>query len=294
MSFCIGISAIFESFRTVHARTFLAAINHFINTHDTQGLRFVFEDDDASHEGGRAAAQKLIARGVDVVVGHFSSDAAAGALPLYQASGIPVLLPAATKQDLVGGGAQVFRLCPSDNDLMELLAKNLIMDAPRSSVLIAHDSTEHGKSLARALTAILGGSSVPVCPTLEQAEAVVYCGRLNNSIRYVNSLLNEHRDLPVYLTDDALSDWFIQNTPSLQSLRIVGLATAEPTYFQESLAALQIAGALSLCGEMLDALQTATFDTVLGHVQFCNGQNRFAHAALWEIRDQRFIPSTSV
>ncbi|SEO07834.1 ABC transporter substrate-binding protein [Pseudomonas sp. NFACC39-1] len=293
MSFCIGISAIFESFRTVHARTFLAAINHFINTHDTLGLRFVFEDDDASPQGGRRAAQNLIAKGVDVVVGHFSSDAAAGALPLYQASGIPVLLPAATKQDLLEGAAHAFRLCPSDKDLMELLAKNLIMDAPRGNVLIVHDSTEHGKSLARVLTAILAGSSMFVAPTLELAEVVVYCGRLNNSIRYVNSLLNEHRDLPIYLTDDALSNWFIQNTSPLQNLRIVGLVTAEPTYFQESLAALQIARTLSHCGEMLDALQTATFNTVLGQVQFCNGQNRFAHAALWEIRDQRFIPSTS-
>lgn len=299
MPFCIGISAIFESSRTVHARTFLAAINHFLNTHDTQGLSFIFEDDDASYEGGRRAAQRLIAKGADIVVGHFSSDAASGALPEYQRLGIPVLLPAATKQQLVGNTANAFRLCPCDNGLMTLLAKHLLQRYPGANVQIDHDSTEHGESLALALASILANSSVGICSSVKHAAAVVYCGRLNNSIRYVNALFNQRGDVPVYLTDDALSSWFIQNTAPLDSLHVVGLSTgnhaqsAYETYYLESLAALQIAKTLSHGGDMLHALHTATFDTVMGGVQFSDGENRMARAALWKIHNQRFIPSTS-
>lgn len=300
MPFCIGVSAIFDSSRTVHARTFLAAVNRFINTHETMGLRFIFEDDDASPEGGRRAARQLIARGADIVVGHFSSDAAGAALPLYEAAGIAVLLPAATKQDLVTGITHAFRLCPSDSNLMGLLARQLLEDDPAASVLITHDSTEHGESLARCLAGILDGSPLRVVSSLDHAEVVVYCGRLNNSIRYVNALPDSHRHRPVYLTDDALSSWFIQHAAPLGNLSIVGLAATDPglstceTYYLESLAALQIASALSHCDPPLDALQTKTFNTVIGDVQFCDGENRFARAALWKIRNRRFIPFTSV
>ncbi|WP_338495622.1 ABC transporter substrate-binding protein [Pseudomonas sp. WP18] len=298
MPFCIGISAIFESTRTVHARTFLAAINHFINTHDTTGLTFIFEDDDASPEGGRRAARRLISRGADVVVGHFSSDAAAGALPLYEAAGIAVLLPAATKQDLVGTLTHAFRLCPSDNDLMTLLARQLLTHGASASVLLTHDSTAHGESLARSLTALLERTTLRLTTSPERADAVVYCGRLNNSIRYVNALPEQLRDRPIYLTDDALSSWFIEQTDALDSLGIVGLATAgvglsaSETYYQESLAALQIASALRHGGPMLDALHTTTFATVMGDVQFRDGENRFTRAALWKVRNQRFVPFT--
>ncbi|MDO7896183.1 ABC transporter substrate-binding protein [Pseudomonas citrulli] len=299
MPFCIGLSAIFESDRTVHARTFLAAINHFINSHDTRGLTFIFEDDDASPEGGRGAARRLIARGADVVVGHFSSDAASAALPLYASSGIPVLLPAATKQDLVNEVTHAFRLCPSDNDLMTLLARQLLTHASIDSVLLTHDSTEHGESLARSLAALLEPSRLRITSSLDHAAALVYCGRLNNSIRYVNELPERLRDRPLYLTDDALSSWFIEQTAPRDTLGIVGLATAGPglaageTYYQESLAALQIARALSHCESLLDALQTTTFDTVMGDVQFRDGENRFTRAALWTVRNRRFIPFTS-
>lgn len=299
MPFCIGISAIFESSRTVHARTFLMAVNHFINHHDTHGLTFRFEDDDASYDGGRRAAQRLLDQGAQVIVGHFSSDAAMGALPLYRAVGVPVLLPAATKQDLLGMEPHAFRLCPSDTGLVTLLARRIRDDIPGARLLVAHDSTDHGESLARALISTLAGSNVRLTLTLEQADAVVYCGRLNNSIRYVNTLLNRRRDLRIYLTDDALSSWFIQNTPPSDTLRIVGLATVDPsqalyeTYYLESLAAMQIATTLIHCQDRLDTLRTTLFTTVLGDVRFCDGENRYARAALWKIRNQRFVPSTS-
>lgn len=299
MPFCIGISAIFESSRTLHARTFLMAVNHFINHHDTRGLIFRFEDDDASYDGGRRAAQRLLDQGAQVVVGHFSSDAALGALPLYRAAGVPVLLPAATKQDLLGMEPHAFRLCPSDTGLATLLARRIRNDLPGASLLVAHDSTDHGESLARALISMLAGSNVRLTLTLEQADAVVYCGRLNNSIRYVNTLLNRRNDVRIYLTDDALSSWFIQNTPPSDTLRVVGLGSVDPslamheTYYLESLAAMQIAATLSHCHDQLDTLRTALFTTALGDVQFCDGENRYAQAALWKIRNQRFVPSTS-
>src|SRR5690606_10720909 len=91
----VGVSASLDPARTVHTQGFLNSVELFNRTRDFP-FHLVWTDDGASAHRARAAARQMIASGVDVVVGHFASDAAASALEMYQDSGTPVLLPAAT------------------------------------------------------------------------------------------------------------------------------------------------------------------------------------------------------
>ncbi len=93
----VGISALFEPQVTRHARTFMRALavarSHFPGLSQ---VKFIFRDDGASQETALAVVRYFIQQGVDLVVGHFSSDAALSAAQYYRQAGIPLLTPAAT------------------------------------------------------------------------------------------------------------------------------------------------------------------------------------------------------
>jgi branched-chain amino acid transport system substrate-binding protein len=108
-----------------------------------------FDDDAADPVAAREAARRLISAGVEAVVGHYNSDAAAAAGPLYHAAGIPLLLPAATRDGLAREiGA--FRLCATDADQVSALATAL---AGTNGFALACDSTQYAARLAAGLRA---------------------------------------------------------------------------------------------------------------------------------------------
>ncbi len=84
-------------------------------------FRLQYEDDCAQVSQARAAAERLVQAGVDAVVGHFNSDCARVAGPIYQAAGIPFLMPASTASGLISetGG---YRICAPDDAQVETLA----------------------------------------------------------------------------------------------------------------------------------------------------------------------------
>ncbi|EPM69538.1 hypothetical protein A3SM_28795, partial [Pseudomonas syringae pv. actinidiae ICMP 18886] len=114
----VGVSALFDPADTPHARTFMRALAVARNC--IPGLARVqwhFLDDGANAARGAEVAQHMIDWQADVVVGHFSSDAAIIAAPLYQQAGIALLTPAATIDRLTLEHFNVFRFCPSDRQL---------------------------------------------------------------------------------------------------------------------------------------------------------------------------------
>ncbi|WP_349369153.1 ABC transporter substrate-binding protein [Salinarimonas sp.] len=109
----------------------------------------VAADDAAMPAPAREAARRLLAAGVDAVVGHFNSDAAAEAGPLYREAGVPLLLPASTRDGLAREiGA--LRLCPTDADQVTALAEAL---AAVGAVALATDATPYAARLVAALVA---------------------------------------------------------------------------------------------------------------------------------------------
>ena len=109
--------------------------------------RLLIDDDAADPPTACEAAHRLIRAGVEAVVGHFNSDAAAAAGPIYRAAGVPLLLPAATRDGLARD-VSAFRMCPTDADQVRALAAAL---ARTDCVVLASDSTPYAARLAAGL-----------------------------------------------------------------------------------------------------------------------------------------------
>jgi len=270
-----------------------------------------WENDDATFEGGRRAAQDLLKRDVSLVVGHYASAAAAGALPVYSAAGIPLLLPAATADRLTIDHENAFRICRRDSALAKYICDMIRHINNPSRVAVAHDGSLHGHSLSGVLTAILNECSL-LSDGGQDPDAVVFAGSYGNSVRY----LQEHRArrplCPLYLTDDAVHPDLEKDAYGFeQHLYIAGYAPthwypgakeiiaeywnarhAYPfTYFLETYAAMQIAFACKQLprDEIMQALRVKTWQTVLGDLRFTGGENNCSRFAIWQVTKEHGI-----
>jgi branched-chain amino acid transport system substrate-binding protein len=83
-----------------------------------QKIQAVMVDDYCDPEQAVAAANKLVADGVDVVIGHLCSGAAVPASKVYAQAGILMMTPAATTPLLTEQGLDnVFRFCGRDDQV---------------------------------------------------------------------------------------------------------------------------------------------------------------------------------
>jgi hypothetical protein len=111
--FKIGVSANLIPGISVHTDTFIRAITMGVASVDSfrqNKFELVWANDHSSFSGGDRAALKLVESRVELVVGHYASSAAKGALPHYAKANVPVLLPAATADCLTGSFENAFRL----------------------------------------------------------------------------------------------------------------------------------------------------------------------------------------
>lgn len=116
----LGLAIDLSPTASAHTQTFLRAVR--TRMLHAPHLRVSLVSDDRTPDGGLRAARTLIDRGVQAVVGHFSSRAAGTAVPLYRAAGLPVLLPAATSRALHRAAwSHVGLFSASDDDLLQAL-----------------------------------------------------------------------------------------------------------------------------------------------------------------------------
>lgn len=307
----VGLTAILDPRRTAHARTFLRGIVTAINNMpDVAALRFVMADDGASGARAVEVAEGFVRGGVDLVVGHFSSDAAMAAARVYERHGVPLLLPAATASRVTHGTTAAFRLCPSDT----LLARRLVAFAgtqgwPRLSV--EADPSLHGRHLADEIRAEAVRAGLDLTDDPWAADAAVFAGRLGESAAYLSGRRAEGYRRPIVLTDDAASPELLARVRDPGNLAVIGFVAAsmldgtgpmagahrasygeEPAvYFLETVAALTIAAQLSrMPGDRLEHLRTGRFATVLGEMSFEGGECRNPPHALWQARNGRLEP----
>jgi branched-chain amino acid transport system substrate-binding protein len=112
-------------------------------------LRVVVADDYCDPQQATAAARKLVADGVRVVVGHQCSDAAIAAAPVYEAAGIVLLSNFATNPELTERGLRlVFRVIGRDDRQAEIAAAYLVERFAGKRVAILHDTRRYGRGLA--------------------------------------------------------------------------------------------------------------------------------------------------
>ncbi len=114
-----------------------------------QTVRLITADDACDPEQAVAVANKLVAEGVVLVVGHVCSGASIPAAKVYEAAGIPMISPASTNPALTDEGhPNVFRVIGRD-DHQGVVAGNYLADRwGDEEIAILHDNQVYGEGLA--------------------------------------------------------------------------------------------------------------------------------------------------
>jgi ABC-type branched-subunit amino acid transport system substrate-binding protein len=311
----VGLSALLNANETAHSRTFLRGITLSINEMpEVAKMDFVFADDGASPKRALEVADYFVGNGVEVVVGHFSSDSAMSASEIYARHNIPLLLPAATASKVTRGKSNAFRICPSDS----LLAKRLVTYVQRKGwtrLSVESDTSLHGIMLADEIRDQAKRMLLHLVDESFSADALIFAGRLKASADYVIGKRAEGYGGPIVLTDDAASPKVLADMDDPGELSIIGFAAAsmideasaisrahrasfgeEPdVYFLETVAAMSIAAQLAGWeGDRVEAVRTGEFPTVVGAVSFAEGERRNPPHAIWEPRGNHRLEAIQI
>jgi branched-chain amino acid transport system substrate-binding protein len=124
-------------------------------------------DDYCDAEQALAAARKLVADRVAVVIGHICSGTAIPASLLYEAAGIPLIALAANPV-LTGRGLRLtFRVAPRDDVNAEFTAEHMVRELAAKRIGIVHDSRVYGRGLGELVRQSLDELGTP--PVLFEA-----------------------------------------------------------------------------------------------------------------------------
>lgn len=308
----VGVSALFDPSETPHARTFLRALCVARNVlPGLQRIQWRFLDDGADARRGAEVARQFVEWRADVVIGHFSSDAAMGAAEVYRQAGIPLLTPAATFDGLTQQHANVFRFCPSDRQLAADLV-DWLTGRKWQVVHVSADDSAHGQGLASAIAKTAAQAGLRRVVEREQAQVEVFAGRLRASREHWQSRRAAGSKATLVLTDDAASMQLGTAQEADDSTYVIGFGAADQafgsgdaqlqalfnappeTYYRESLLMLHVLAQLATGAwrrhELLQALQTTRFDTPLGEVAFTRGERHGVWTQLWRIGPAGLIP----
>jgi branched-chain amino acid transport system substrate-binding protein len=112
-------------------------------------LAAVLVDDFCDPEQAVAAAHKLVADGVPVVVGHQCSGAALPASSIYEDAGIILISPAATNPRLTERDMRyTFRTCGRDDLQGAMVGDHLAKEWAGAEIAIVHDGQAYGRGIA--------------------------------------------------------------------------------------------------------------------------------------------------
>ena len=105
-------------------------------------------DDYCDAEQGLAAARKLVADGVAVVIGHLCSGTAIPVSLFYEAARIPLITLAANPLLTDRGLRLTFRSSPPDDANAKFTAQHMVRQLAAKRIAIVHDMRVYGKGLA--------------------------------------------------------------------------------------------------------------------------------------------------
>lgn len=124
---------------------------------DGRDLELVTEDDGCDATAAVAAAQKLVTAGVQGSVGGYCSGATLPTLPIFAEAGIPMVIPAANSNELVGQGA--FMVNGTGTQQAEAAVAWLNKEGAKN-IVIVDDNQAYPKDLADSIEAQAEGITV--------------------------------------------------------------------------------------------------------------------------------------
>ncbi|EQC00156.1 hypothetical protein B738_12869 [Photorhabdus temperata subsp. temperata M1021] len=278
----------------------MRTIEIFQELYNNNTLEFIFSEDYGSIEGGAKAAQYNIEKNVDIIIGHFSSNAAIGAAEIYSRHNIPVLLPTATETTLTIRNSNIFRICFNNKNIAHALV-SLIEEDQGLYYEIKTDGSKYSDNLFADIHRILGRSYDDI-KSNDNADQIIFIGTIGKSEQFLQNYFSEKRNGKIILTDDAACKQL--NLPeNVENGQITGigfapvefvnpLASCIQLYFQryhqfpnvfflETFAALEIAHQLTASDNLLHRLEREKFQTTLGHIKFIKGECSAAKLCLW-------------
>ncbi|OMQ27063.1 ABC transporter substrate-binding protein [Serratia oryzae] len=296
-----GFAAILDPAKSIHTETVLRALRIYQSLFAAKTIEFICCEDYGSLDGGAQAAEFLVSAGVDIVVGHYASNSALGALPLYAEQSIPMLLPTATDTCLTHDRNLVFRLCANNDNIVHAL-----LSLFPSDVEVKFDVFSDESPYAKKLASILKSTLADYAPRLVQeagASNIVFIGTGDRSAMFLQDCEDKGVSGNIILTDDAAcAQLVIPQSMAVGQIHGIGFAPAKlvnpqapcvheyvkryhampSVFFLETIAAFEIVSQLQAKSENLIAdLNRCSFSTSLGELRFQQGENLLAPLCLW-------------
>ncbi len=117
-----------------------------------QKVKVVSVDDACDVEQAKAAAARLVAEKVNVVIGHLCSRTTIAASLIYDSAGILQISPASTNPTVTERGLQrLFRTIGRDDDQAAVAAKFILDSFPDDKIALLHDGNIYGKGLVEGV-----------------------------------------------------------------------------------------------------------------------------------------------
>ncbi|MCX7220816.1 MAG: branched-chain amino acid ABC transporter substrate-binding protein [Burkholderiales bacterium] len=155
----------------------------------------VVEDDKASPEEGKAAAQRLLDAGVVAVYGHFNSGVTIPAAPIYAKAGIPQMSASTNPKYTRMGIASVFRIGADDIEQGATLGRIAVEKLKAKSVFVVDDASLFGTGLVLEVNKVLAAKNVTATAESLKPNAVDYAA-------VVKKIADSQASVVVYGGDD--------------------------------------------------------------------------------------------
>lgn len=311
----LGVAANLSPGSSVHRDSFIYGIKYGLRDHRGQlSIDVLTGDDKATSGGGLAVAKRFVADGVDLVIGHFSSAAAAAAAPIYQEAGIPLLLPAATRVDLATYST-TYRLCGNDFQLAHAMAEDIRNQFEIDTLHIETDGSDHANIMKQYVTDAFKGYD----GYADVNRGLLYVGKFSAACEF----LKYRRDWPehIFMGDDCVHEALASHIPDgCTSVHVYGFQPIsrlergaellshyrrekenEPKiYVAETYAAVEIATALFHeienypSKQLTSLLADIEWHTILGSIQFIGNESGIAQFTLWETTRDGLTPLRTV
>jgi branched-chain amino acid transport system substrate-binding protein len=189
-------------------------------------IELLVEDDVCKPEVATNTATKLVADGVDVVLGHICSGATKAALPIYKEAGVVVMSPSATNPGLTQSGdyPNFFRTIASDDAQANTEVEFAINKIGAKKIAVVHDKGDYGKGLAEFAKKFIEQSGKAevvlfegVTPGAvdytaivqkiksEGADAVIFGGYHPEASKIVSMIKKKRMDI-IFISDDGVKD----------------------------------------------------------------------------------------
>ncbi|QTX05541.1 branched-chain amino acid ABC transporter substrate-binding protein [Agromyces archimandritae] len=115
---------------------------------DGRELELVVEDDACDATASVAAANKLVAAGVEASVGGYCSGATLPVLPIFDEAGVPMVIPAANSNALVEAGLDTVFLINGTGTQQAQATLEYALKVGATRVAVLNDNTDYSKDLA--------------------------------------------------------------------------------------------------------------------------------------------------